>query len=265
MTDVPPPTAGSLRELASTFLRLGLTAFGGPAAHIALFRHELVERRRWLTEQRYLDLLATANVLPGPTSTEVAIAIGHDRAGLRGMLVSGVLFILPASLLVLVLAVLYERFGTLPEVQPLLYGMQPVVVAIVVHALVGLARAALRSMIAAAIAAAATALAVLGVDPILVLATGGAAAALARLAVLGSGDRSVAGLLALPGMLGAGGATGAGAGTIGAAAGGGAAATAGTFAGAIGLVPLFLVFLKIGLVVFGSGYVLLAFLRADLV
>lgn len=265
VTDVPPPTAGSLRELASTFLRLGLTAFGGPAAHIALFRHEFVVRRLWLTEQRYLDLLATANVLPGPTSTEVAIAIGHDRAGLRGMLVSGVLFILPASLLVLVLAVLYERFGTLPEVQPLLYGMQPVVVAIVVHALVGLARAALRSMIAAAIAVAATALAVLGVDPILVLAAGGAAAALARLAVLGSGDRSVAGLLALPGMLGAGGATGAGAGTIGAAAGGGAAATAGTFAGAIGLVPLFLVFLKIGLVVFGSGYVLLAFLRADLV
>lgn len=253
----PAPSAahGPLREVALVFLRLGATAFGGPAAHIALFRHEFVGRRRWLSEQRYLDLLGAANLLPGPTSTEMAIAIGRDRAGWSGMLVSGVLFILPASIIVLLLAMLYERFGSLPEVGWLLYGMQPVVVAVVAHAVLGLARAALPSPLTVGVGMGAALLALLRVDPLLLLVAGGVIVTATRFA----GSRPDAGALLVSGTAvpDPPGFTGAVAATIGAAA---AAAPI-----AIGLVPLFLLFLKLGLVVFGSGYVLLAFLRADLV
>jgi chromate transporter len=238
----------SLATLARVFLRLGLTAFGGPAAHIALFREEVVRRRGWLTDQQYLDLLGAANLLPGPTSTEVAIGIGRERAGLRGMLVSGGLFILPASLMVLAFAAVYDRFGSVPEMRWLLYGLQPVVVVIVVRALVTLAPTGLRERAGWLIAPAALAAGLLGVHPLLVLGAAAVAMLLAR-GLAGEGAAGMIGLGRLDGVgLGRLDALGLVAGMTGATA-------------SIGLGALFLTFLGIGALTFGSGYLLLAFLQ----
>src|SRR5438128_2080958 len=129
----PERQTALLRELAAVFLRLGLTAFGGPAAHIAMMEDEVVVRRRWLTRERFLDLLALANLLPGPSSSEVAIYLGYVRAGWPGLLVAGACFIMPAALLVSALAWTYTRFGSLPEIAGVLYGIRPVVVAIILQ------------------------------------------------------------------------------------------------------------------------------------
>jgi len=252
----PTPARGPrLGELARLFLRLGLTAFGGPAAHIALFRHEVVVRRRWLSEQRFLDLLGAASVLPGPTSTEVAIAIGQERAGWRGMLVSGTLFVLPAALIVLLLAMAYERFGSLPQVDWILYGIQPVVIAVVAHALIGLAPSAIRDAPTALIGSGAIALTLLGYDPLLVLGVGAVMLLALRGLALVAGRQLGAVAGGLGGLGGPGGLDGNG------MAGPAAVVTA----HAVGLGAIFLTFLKMGLLVFGSGYVLIAFLRADFV
>lgn len=237
---VAPADDRSLLTLARVFLRLGLTAFGGPAAHIALFREEVVRRRGWLTDQQYLDLLGAANLLPGPTSTEVAIGIGRERAGLRGMLVSGGLFILPASLLVLAFAVLYDRLGALAELRWLLYGLQPVVVVIVLRALLALLPTGARTPVGRGIAVLALAAGLLGVHPLLVLAGAAVAMLLAR-GLAGEGMASMLGLGRLDGLGLVAGMTGA--------------------AGSIGLLSLFLTFLAMGTFTFGSGYLLLAFLQ----
>jgi len=226
-----------LIELAQVFGWLGMTAFGGPGVHLALFRDEFVSRRHWLTGSRYMDLLGAANLLPGPTSTEVAIGIGRERAGWPGMLVAGISFILPASLVVLLLAVLYERLGALPQMRWLLYGIQPVVVAIIVRALASLAPVALRRRAAWLIASAAVLLAVLGVHPLVVLGGGALVMLLVRravgpMAVVMTSLAHPRGLLLIV----------AGAGTL-------------------GLVGLFVTFLGIGALTFGSGYLLLAFLH----
>src|SRR5215467_14117388 len=131
-------TRGSLRELAWLFLRLGVTAFGGPAAHIAMMRDEVVRRRKWLTDQHFLDLLGATNLIPGPNSTELSIHLGYLRAGWAGLVVAGACFILPAMLIVLALAWAYVRFGSAPQVGWLLYGIKPVVIGIIAIALVGL-------------------------------------------------------------------------------------------------------------------------------
>lgn len=232
----------SLAELAWVFLKLGTIAFGGPAAHIAMMEDEVVRRRGWLSRAQFLDYLGATNLIPGPNSTEMAIHVGHSRAGWRGLLVAGACFILPAALLVGAIAWAYVRFGTLPLAQGLLYGVKPVVIAVVAQALWGLGRTAVKDVRLAILAAAATLAAALGVDELLVLALAGAAMALAR------SRTGAAGLVA-------------GLGPVGAGAGGSLAGAAAPF----GLWPLFGVFLKIGAVLFGSGYVLLAFLRTDLV
>jgi chromate transporter len=239
----------SLRELALLFLRLGATAFGGPAAHIAMMEDEVVRRRRWLTGQEFLDLVGATNLIPGPNSTELAIHVGHRRAGFPGLVVAGVAFIVPAMVIVLAIAWAYVSFGRLPASEGLLRGVKPVVVAVVLQALVGFGRTAIRSAPLAVIAAAAAVAALLGVNELLVLAAAGllvAAVAVARRS--GGGNPPPLGLLALPP-----------AGALPAFAAGAAAATPFTVGG------LFLSFLKIGSVLYGSGYVLLAFLRADLV
>src|SRR6476646_62511 len=148
-----PPT--SLGEIAALFLKLGTTAFGGPAAHIAMMENEVVRRRQWLTHEEFLDYLGATNLIPGPNSTELAIHIGRDRAGWPGLLVAGACFILPATLIVAAIAWAYVRFGTLPAATGILYGVKPVVIAVVAQALLGLGRAALttRGLIAVAIAA----------------------------------------------------------------------------------------------------------------
>ncbi|HEY8551652.1 MAG TPA: chromate efflux transporter [Vicinamibacterales bacterium] len=231
-----------MRQLFLVFLRLGLTAVGGPAAHIALMSAEFVDRRRWISREEFLDLLAISNLLPGPTSTELALHIGHTRAGAAGLIAAGVGFIAPAALLTAVLAAIYVRAGSLPLVQPLLAGLKPAVVAIVAVALIRLAPGTAASPRSAVTAAIALVLALMGVHELIVLAAGGIVAALLAVVGRASSRLAVAAPVLLVPLLGAQGAT--------------AAPTA---------LTLFLLFLKVGAVLFGSGYVLLAFLRAELV
>src|SRR5512138_68202 len=146
--------SGRLLGVASLFLKLGFTAFGGPAAHIALMHHEVVQRRKWLGEQEFLDLVGATNLIPGPNSTEMAIHIGLRQAGWLGLLVGGLCFVSPAVLIVLVLAWAYVRFGSAPQVGWLLYGIKPVVIAVIAQALWSLGSRALRSKLALGVAAA---------------------------------------------------------------------------------------------------------------
>jgi chromate transporter len=233
-----------LRELALLFIKLGTVAFGGPAAHIAMMEDEVVRRRGWLTREQFLDLLGATNLIPGPNSTEMAIHVGKVRAGWPGLLVAGVSFIVPAMVIVLAITWAYTRYGSLTLAIGVLYGVKPVVIAVVAQAIWGLGRSAVKTRLLAVIGVAALALVAFGVNELLVLFGTGAVLLLLHLGA-GRGKRAIAlvGLVAPP-------ATGA----AGAAA-----------AVPFGLWPLFLVFLKIGSVLYGSGYVLLAFLRADLV
>ncbi len=225
-----------MTEIALVFLRLGFTAFGGPAAHIAMMEAECVGRRGWLTREEFLDLVGAAQLIPGPSSTELAIYIGYRRAGWRGLLLAGLCFILPAALVVTAIAWAYVRFGRLPAAGGVLYGIKAVVIAIVGQALVVFGRTAIKGPWALVLAIAAAAATTLGVTPLVVLVMAGAVCALGHRAAKDT-DRAAA---VLPLALGA------------------SAAPA-------GLAGLFLVFLKVGAVVFGSGYVLLALLRTDLV
>ena len=235
----------ALGELAWLFARLGLTAFGGPAAHIAMMEDEVVRRRGWMTRERLLDLIGAANLIPGPTSTELAIHIGHARAGWPGLIVAGACFIFPAVAIVLAIAWAYVRFGALPAVGGVLYGVKPVIIAVVVQALWGLGRSAVTSIWRGAVGLAALAASLAGADELVVLAAGGAMVALGRAAVRRTAPPAAGWApLSFAGSL-TGTATGA--------------------ATAFGLGPLFWVFFKIGAVLFGSGYVLLAFLRSELV
>ena len=145
------PGAGRLAEVAGLFLKLGLVGFGGPAAHLALMEDEVVRRRGWLSRERFLDLVSATNLIPGPNSTEMAIHLGHVRAGWPGLVVAGISFIVPAFLIVWGLAWAYVRFGALPAAAGLLYGVKPVVVAVVLQALVGLGRTATRTRGVAAV------------------------------------------------------------------------------------------------------------------
>jgi chromate transporter len=228
-----------LAEVAGVFLRLGLTAFGGPAAHVALMQDELVERRRWVTRERFLDLLGAVNLIPGPNSTELAIHLGFLRAGWAGLLAAGTCFIVPAALSVSALAYAYQRWGTLPASAAVLAGVKPVVLLVVADALWKFLRTSARTPFHAALAVGALAAAALGAHELLVLLVGGLLAA-GRVGLARGRAASLAAPLLLP-------------------AAAAVTATAATPAG------LFWVFAKIGSVLFGSGYVLLAFLRAELV
>ena len=240
-----------LAELAALFLRLGTTAFGGPAAHVALMEDEVVRRRRWLTREEFLDFLGATNLIPGPNSTELAIHVGRARAGWPGLVVAGVSFILPATLIVGAAAWAYMRYGMLPQAAGLLYGVKPVVIAIVAQALWGLGRSAVKSAVLAVLGLMAIVAVGAGVHELLILA--GAAAVMGGWRLVSGGGHRAAKTIAMLVVAGVPGAV--------AAAGPAAAAAPVPF----GLWTLFLVFAKAGAVLFGSGYVLLAFLRADLV
>ncbi len=245
-----PAGSKPLTELALLFLKLGATAFGGPAAHVALMEDEVVRRRSWLTRQQFLDYVGATNLIPGPNSTELAIHIGHARAGWPGLLVAGVAFIVPATLLVGLAAWAYVTYGALPAVSGVLYGVKPVVIAVVVQALWGLGQSAVRSAWLAVLGGLAVCAVAAGVDELIVLAAAGLASGLAGRWLA---PRAAAAAVAAA----SGAALPAGAMAAGAATG--------VAAVSVGLWPLFLVFAKIGSVLFGSGYVLLAFLRSDLV
>ncbi|HET6947608.1 MAG TPA: chromate efflux transporter [bacterium] len=235
---------GRLREVASLFLRLGATAFGGPAAHIAMMRDEVVRRRRWLSDEQFLDLLGATNLIPGPNSTEMAIHTGYARAGRAGLLVAGICFIAPAMLIVLVLAWAYATYGARPQATWLLYGVKPVIIAIVVQALVALSRTALKNLFLAALALVALALYFAGINELSLLALAGLIAA----GVKHPRTQAAMLLAAAPAY----------------AASTGFALTV-LAAAPVSLARMFGIFVKIGAVLYGSGYVLLAFLRSDFV
>jgi chromate transporter len=214
----------ALRDIAQLFLKLGTIGFGGPAAHIALMEAEVVRKRQWLSHEDFLDMLGATNLIPGPNSTEMAIHIGYRRAGFPGLVVAGVCFILPATVIVTAIAWAYVRFGAVPEVTLAFHSVKPVMIAVVLQALWGLSKSALKTPVLIAVGIGSVFLAAAGVHELLILLIAGVAAALSHR--VGPTRATV---------------------------------------WSVELVPLFLFFLKVGSVLFGSGYVLLAFLRADLV
>lgn len=227
---------GTVSEVALLTLRLGFTAFGGPAAHIAMLRDEVVTRRKWVTDDHFLDLLGATNLIPGPNSTEMVIHVGQVRAGWRGMIAAGVCFIMPAALIVLACAWAYVQFGTLPAAEWLLYGIKPVIIAIVVQALWGLAKTAVKGPFLAAVGVAVLALYLLGFNELALLFGGGILVMLLRnLARLRRGEGTAAALLPL----------------------GSLTPLVLAQAAPVSLGQLFWSFLKIGAVLYGSGYVLL--------
>lgn len=250
--------ASPLREVTTLFLRLGLTAFGGPAAHLALMHEQVVRRRRWLDDARFLDLVGLANLVPGPNSTELAIHLGRERAGWRGFAAAGVAFIAPAMLMVLGLGWLYGRYGALPLAASLLEGVKAVMIAIIAQALWTLAPKAVKGPLTGVLGAAALALALVGAHEIALLFGAG----LLALGLRAARGGAAAALIALPVAALRAGAPGTASATMAAAA---AAATTAAAVVPFSLPLLFLSFLKIGAVLYGSGYVLLAFLRAEFV
>jgi chromate transporter len=248
---------GSLKELAVFFLRLGVTAFGGPAAHIAIMEDELVRRRKWLSREKFLDLLGASSLIPGPSSSELAIHIGYLRAGWVGLFVGGACFIFPAAIIVGIIAWAYVHFGHLPEVAALLYGVKPVVIAVILQALWGLGRTAVKSWVLAIAGLLCVTLSLAQVNVLVILfGTGAILAGIHALSRNRKGNQT-AGTLTIVSLW-----RGARAGLARFLPWAGATGVAAVIPG---MWPLFLVFLRIGSIVFGSGYVLLAFLRADLV
>jgi chromate transporter len=235
-----------VRAIAGLFLRLGTTAFGGPAAHIAMMEEEVVRRRRWLSREQFLDMLGATNLIPGPNSTEMAIHVGYAKAGMPGLVVAGACFIIPAAVMTLVIAWAYVHLGSLPQVSGLLYGVKPVITVIVLQALYRLARTAVKSIALGIVTVLSIVASLLGVHELVVLfAGGGAIMILARWrtprAAVPATIPWAAGSIMAPVLA-------AGAATV-----------------PFSQMTLFLFFVKVGSVLFGSGYVLLAFLRADLV
>ncbi|HEY9746599.1 MAG TPA: chromate efflux transporter [Oculatellaceae cyanobacterium] len=227
------------KDLVLLFLKLGTIAFGGPAAHIAMMETEVVRARNWLTHQEFLDLMGATNLIPGPNSTELAIHIGHRRAGWPGLIVAGVSFIVPAMLIVMTFAWLYVQYGKLPYIQGILYGIKPVIMAVIVQALWNLSRTAVKNWLLGLLGLVASFAVVLGVHELMALFGAGFLVMCIRLMKRGQSRLltfSPMPLLMVHGAM-----------------------------PSFGLWPLFFFFLKVGSVLFGSGYVLLAFLQADLV
>ncbi|HKV55112.1 MAG TPA: chromate efflux transporter [Candidatus Binataceae bacterium] len=239
-----------MKELAAPFLWLGLTAFGGPAAHIAMMEDQFVLRRRWLSREQFLDMLGATNLIPGPNSTEMAIHIGHQRRGWRGLVVAGVCFIGPAMMIVLAAAWAYVRFGSLPQVQGVLYAIKPVIIAIVFQALWRLTPTAVKNVLLGLIGLIGTLGAIWGLNTLLILFGSGALAAIGALRNRPPLDARNASVQA-PAWL-----------TFPAIA---KRMVAAAIVVPFSMAGLFLFFLKVGAVLYGSGYVLLAFLQADLV
>ena len=248
----PPPYDGlspeqqrqRLKELAGVFFRLGSIAFGGPAAHIAMMDDEIVKQREWLSREKLLDLMGVTNLIPGPNSTELAIHIGYERGGWPGLFVAGSCFIFPAMTLVWILAAVYSRYQAVPQVEWLLYGVKPVIIAIILQALIKLGKKAIKDAPTTAAAIAVIAAFFLNINEILLLLLAGVGVMMVK-------------------NLRRGGAVGLLAPFTGTLAQSSAAATAAVASPS--WTQVFLFFLKVGSVLYGSGYVLLAFLQRDLV
>jgi chromate transporter len=227
----------SLAEVAKVFLKLGCIGFGGPAVHIAMMEQEVVRKRKWITPEHFLDLVGATNLIPGPNSTEMTMHCGHERAGWKGLIMAGACFIIPAVLITGFLAWAYDRYGRLPDVQPFVYGIKPAILAVIVALMISLGTKAVRSRVLAVIGVLALALSLVGISEIYVLFGAG----LAGILINAVSNRGRAINLINPGVL-------------------------------LLLAPpmvsnakLFWIFLKIGSILYGSGYVLFAFLDTALV
>jgi len=230
-----------LREVALVFLKLGFFSFGGPAAHTAMMEEEVVKRRKWIDRQHFLDLLGATNLIPGPNSTEMTMHCGHERAGLAGLIVAGLSFILPAVLITSVFAWLYVEYGHLPEIEPYIFGIKPAVLAIIASAIISLGKKAVKGLETAILGALVLAAGIAGVNEITALLVAGITGTLYFYLKNNRKEKlsTLIPLLAMP-----------------------AVSTAVSGISALGL---FWAFLKIGAVLYGSGYVLFAYIDAELV
>lgn len=228
---------GSLGEIASVFFKLGVIAFGGPAAHVAMMEDEIVKKRKWMSQQHFLDLMGATNLIPGPNSTEMTMHCGHERGGWPGLFVAGACFIFPAVVITGFLAWLYQQYGTLPEVEPFIYGIKPAVIAIILSAAYRLGKKAFKTSTLIALGVLALIVNLLGVHEIIVLFGCALIGLLLYSFQKPSGTlNSFAPLLVIPGAV-----------------------------AKVGSAKVFLSFLKIGSILYGSGYVLFAFLDTELV
>lgn len=228
---------GNLKEISGLFFKLGSIAFGGPAAHIAMMEDEVVSKRKWMSPEHFLDLVGATNLIPGPNSTEMTMHCGHERAGWKGLIVAGVSFIFPAVVITAVFAWLYQKYGHLPNVEPFIYGIKPAVIAVIVSAIITLGRKALKSTTLGILGGLTLLVSLLGVNEIVALFSCGAAGILIyNLNGWQKSMKSFFPLMMLP-----------------------------VLTGISGNLKIFLTFLKVGALLYGSGYVLFAFLDAELV
>ncbi|MFA6149805.1 MAG: chromate efflux transporter [Chitinophagaceae bacterium] len=229
----------NLKEIAKLFLKLGVIGFGGPAAHIAMMQDEVVTKRKWMTEQHFLDLIGATNLIPGPNSTEMAIHVGHEKGGWKGLIIAGICFILPAVLITGIFAYLYKQYGQVPEVQPFIYGIKPAIIAVILAAVYPLAKKSLKTFQLAIIGIAVLVLSLLNISEIYLMFGAGIVALL--LTSIKS-NKNTNSFLPLPLLQ-----------------------ISGTTVLSATNLNLFLIFLKIGAILYGSGYVLFAFLDTELV
>ena len=230
-----------LKELAKLFLKLGVIGFGGPAAHIAMMQDEVVTKRKWMTEQHFLDLIGATNLIPGPNSTEMAIHIGHEKAGWKGLIVAGLCFILPAVFITGFFAWLYKEYGQFPKVQPFLYGIKPTIIAIILGAIFPLAKKSLKSVELVLIGILVLICSLLQFNEIYLL-FGAGFLALFLASIRNNKWQNSNGIFPFVFM-----------------------PINGTTAVSVTNLNLFWIFLKIGAILYGSGYVLFAFLDTELV
>lgn len=230
-----------LKEIAKLFLKLGVIGFGGPAAHIAMMQDEVVVKRKWMSGEHFLDLIGATNLIPGPNSTEMAIHIGQERAGWKGLIVAGLCFILPAVFITGIFAWLYKDYGELPQVQPFIYGIKPAIIAIILGAIFPLAKKSLKSVELAILGVMVLTGSLLNFDEIFLMFGAGFVALF--LAAIRNNSLTTTHTLFPLGLL----------------------PITGTALFSATNGSLFLIFLKIGAILYGSGYVLFAFLDAELV
>jgi len=224
---------GTLTAIGKLFLKLGLIAFGGPAAHIAMMRDEVVRKRHWMTDAHFMDLVGATNLIPGPNSTELAIHLGKEKGGWKGLLIAGLCFILPAVFITLFFAWLYKEYGTLPEIQPFIYGIKPAIIAIILSAVYPLAKSSLKSNFLIGIGILALTASFLGANEVIVLFGCGILAL--GIQYLRNSKNEIKSITSI---------------------------------GLLAMVTnskLFFIFLKVGAILYGSGYVLFAFLDSELV
>lgn len=226
-----------IAEVAGLFLKLGFLGFGGPAVHIAMMEEEVVRKRRWLSQEQFLDLVGATNLIPGPNSTEMTMHCGYERAGRMGLVVAGLCFIVPAVVITGILAWAYKAYGTLPQVEPFIYGIKPAVIAVIVSLMIALGRKALKNVELAVTGVLAAGLALYGISEILILFGGGLFGI--ALYLVKNRDNRLKSLVPLPLLA--------------------------DLHVTPGHLKIFWIFLKTGAILYGSGYVLFAFLDEELV